>query len=123
MPSRAAMAPETVRAALGAIAILEPVAAAAPTFRYRLFGTAMVERYGRDMTGLTIEAYRAASLRDALHAHIAAAAASRRPVHYREIGRARVGKECVSKCRSRWSPYPYKKKQQHTNHRPIFYQT
>src|SRR3546814_20396296 len=22
----------------------------------------------------------------------------------------RVGKECVSKCRSRWSPYPYKKK-------------
>src|SRR3546814_10794932 len=83
MPSRAAMAPETVRAALGAIAILEPVAAAAPTFRYRLFGTAMVERYGRDMTGLTIEAYRAASLREALHAHIAAAAASSRPVHYR----------------------------------------
>src|SRR3546814_11534486 len=27
-----------------------------------------------------------------------------------EIGRARVGKECVSTCRSRWSPYPYKKK-------------
>src|SRR3546814_12061041 len=23
----------------------------------------------------------------------------------------RVGKECVSKCRSRWSPYHYKKKQ------------
>src|SRR3546814_13435338 len=23
----------------------------------------------------------------------------------REIGRARVGKECVSTCRSRWSPY------------------
>src|SRR3546814_16284947 len=23
----------------------------------------------------------------------------------------RVGKECVSTCRSRWSPYPYKKKQ------------
>src|SRR3546814_5314015 len=22
----------------------------------------------------------------------------------------RVGKECVSTCRSRWSPYPYKKK-------------
>src|SRR3546814_20709839 len=22
----------------------------------------------------------------------------------------RVGKECVSQCRSRWSPYPYKKK-------------
>src|SRR3546814_20059306 len=22
----------------------------------------------------------------------------------------RVGKECVSKCRSRWSPYPYKQK-------------
>src|SRR3546814_12502580 len=27
-----------------------------------------------------------------------------------EIGRARVGKECVSKCRSRWSPYHYKKR-------------
>src|SRR3546814_11320330 len=23
---------------------------------------------------------------------------------------SRVGKECVSTCRSRWSPYPYKKK-------------
>src|SRR3546814_14553873 len=23
----------------------------------------------------------------------------------------RVGKECVSTCRSRWSPYPYKKKE------------
>src|SRR3546814_11629029 len=26
----------------------------------------------------------------------------------------RVGKECVSPCRSRWSPYHKKKKQQHT---------
>src|SRR3546814_14174105 len=25
----------------------------------------------------------------------------------------RVGKECVSKCRSRWSPYHYKKKEQY----------
>src|SRR3546814_12433771 len=25
----------------------------------------------------------------------------------------RVGKECVSTCRSRWSPYHYKKKQYH----------
>src|SRR3546814_11561581 len=25
----------------------------------------------------------------------------------------RVGKECVSTCRSRWSPYHYKKKQEH----------
>src|SRR3546814_17664865 len=31
----------------------------------------------------------------------------------------RVGKECVSTCRSRWSPYPYnkKKKQAHTQKR------
>src|SRR3546814_12863311 len=28
----------------------------------------------------------------------------------------RVGKECVSKCSSRWSPYHYKKKTLHTNH-------
>src|SRR3546814_12726886 len=27
----------------------------------------------------------------------------------------RVGKECVSTCRSRWSPYPSKKKNKHTN--------
>src|SRR3546814_20848414 len=27
-----------------------------------------------------------------------------------EIGRASVGKECVSTCSSRWSPYHYKKK-------------
>src|SRR3546814_18269633 len=26
----------------------------------------------------------------------------------------RVGKECVSTCRSRWSPYHYKKKKSHT---------
>src|SRR3546814_14828817 len=26
----------------------------------------------------------------------------------------RVGKECVSTCRSRWSPYPYKKKKRKT---------
>src|SRR3546814_21113858 len=30
----------------------------------------------------------------------------------KEIGRASVGKECVSTCRSRWSPYHYKKKTQ-----------
>src|SRR3546814_17453117 len=31
----------------------------------------------------------------------------------------RVGKECVSTCRSRWSPYHYKKKNSHNkqNHR------
>src|SRR3546814_14802712 len=28
----------------------------------------------------------------------------------------RVGKECVSTCRSRWSPYHKKKKQTHTHH-------
>src|SRR3546814_12621859 len=28
----------------------------------------------------------------------------------------RVGKECVSTCRSRWSPYHYKKKRNHKNH-------
>src|SRR3546814_20390735 len=27
----------------------------------------------------------------------------------------RVGKECVSTCRSRWSPYHYKKKKQNQN--------
>src|SRR3546814_17448633 len=29
----------------------------------------------------------------------------------------RVGKECVSTCRSRWSPYHYTKNQHHTNRR------
>src|SRR3546814_16444353 len=35
------------------------------------------------------------------------------------IGRSeerRVGKECVSTCRSRWSPYHYKKKYTHIKH-------
>src|SRR3546814_4238064 len=35
--------------------------------------------------------------------------------HLKAIGRSeerRVGKECVSTCRSRWSPYHYKKKTQ-----------
>src|SRR3546814_13733123 len=29
----------------------------------------------------------------------------------------RVGKECVSTCRSRWSPYHYKKKHTHYNNK------
>src|SRR3546814_8014463 len=29
---------------------------------------------------------------------------------YKRSEERRVGKECVSKCRYRWSPYPYKKK-------------
>src|SRR3546814_11965572 len=35
-----------------------------------------------------------------------------------DVGRSeerRVGKECVSTCRSRWSPYHYKKKQKDNN--------
>src|SRR3546814_12739270 len=31
----------------------------------------------------------------------------------------RVGKECVSTCRSRWSPYPYNKKYKYLNHHTI----
>src|SRR3546814_15220217 len=33
----------------------------------------------------------------------------------------RVGKECVSTCRARWSPYPYNKKNttKHTTHKPL----
>src|SRR3546814_14384827 len=46
-----------------------------------------------------------------------------------EVGRSeerRVGKECVSTCRSRWSPYLYKKKQTvphilHTQHQSLTY--
>src|SRR3546814_20700351 len=33
-----------------------------------------------------------------------------RSVDVRRSEERRVGKECVSTCRSRWSPYPYKKK-------------
>src|SRR3546814_7417042 len=33
----------------------------------------------------------------------------------KKIGRARVGKECVSTCRSRWSPYHEKKKRHNHN--------
>src|SRR3546814_19057345 len=37
----------------------------------------------------------------------------RRPRHWsRRSEERRVGKECVSTCRSRWSPYHYKKKSQ-----------
>src|SRR3546814_15945304 len=32
----------------------------------------------------------------------------------------RVGKECVSTCRSRWSPYHYKKKKKITNYATKF---
>src|SRR3546814_20991532 len=51
--------------------------------------------------------------------HVGEEAADRRaPDHQRQkyadgsrrSEERRVGKECVSTCRSRWSPYPYKKK-------------
>src|SRR3546814_13125900 len=35
----------------------------------------------------------------------------------------RVGKECVSTCRSRWSPYPSKKKKKNTRIRTLTYAT
>src|SRR3546814_11361233 len=34
----------------------------------------------------------------------------------------RVGKECVSTCRSRWSPYPYKKKKTKVEYTIIYTQ-
>src|SRR3546814_16682692 len=33
----------------------------------------------------------------------------------RRSAERRVGKECVSTCRSRWTPYHYKKQQRHNN--------
>src|SRR3546814_15566581 len=45
-------------------------------------------------------------------------AKSRPSALLRDIGRSeerRVGKECVSTCRSRWSPYTYKKKKKNKN--------
>src|SRR3546814_12569043 len=36
--------------------------------------------------------------------------APRAPATYQRSEERRVGKECVSTCRSRWSPYHYKKK-------------
>src|SRR3546814_19903361 len=39
------------------------------------------------------------------------------PLHIGRSEERRVGKECVSTCRSRWSPYPYKKKTQPHSHR------
>src|SRR3546814_20817518 len=37
------------------------------------------------------------------------------PLSTKRSEERRVGKECVSTCRSRWSPYHQKKKQQQTN--------
>src|SRR3546814_15175276 len=36
-------------------------------------------------------------------------------VEKRRSEERRVGKECVSTCRSRWSPYQYKKKHEYNN--------
>src|SRR3546814_18010054 len=41
---------------------------------------------------------------------------NQRAITYRRSEERRVGKECVSTCRSRWSPYHYKKKQTQTEH-------
>src|SRR3546814_7155011 len=51
---------------------------------------------------------------DAFHAAGGVGDADRRHRHRRPVRRRsevrRVGNECVSTCRSRWSPYPYKQK-------------
>src|SRR3546814_19611289 len=36
------------------------------------------------------------------------------PISAKRSEERRVGKECVSTCRSRWSPYHYKKNKRHT---------
>src|SRR3546814_14328520 len=41
------------------------------------------------------------------------------PAHAVRSEERRVGKECVSTCRSRWSPYHYKKKTESTDPNPI----
>src|SRR3546814_20970321 len=63
-----------------------------------------------ERVGVVVEArHRAARAEDLLleDPHLVVALEDRR----REVRSAerRVGKECVSKCRSRWSPYQYKK--------------
>src|SRR3546814_19299180 len=57
--------------------------------------------------------------RDVEHAHRASQPGSTQPFERSE--ERRVGKECVSTCRSRWSPYHYKKKTQHIKtHKRLF---
>src|SRR3546814_9664535 len=54
------------------------------------------------------------------HRVLLGAAAARFPVHLAQLLRSeerRVGKECVSTCRSRWSPYHYKETPKNTNTR------
>src|SRR3546814_18216047 len=49
--------------------------------------------------------------------HAPAASCDARPIFMANLRRSeerRVGKECVSTCRSRWSPYHYKKKKKAT---------
>src|SRR3546814_19630964 len=70
---------------------------------------------GRNQKTYRITLRRGASLYDSVASAMAATGASaaalniERAVFSRSEER-RVGKECVSTCRSRWSPYHYKKK-------------
>lgn len=75
LPSRESFEPSTFRAMLPRIAVIEPCPApddqpATRSFRYRLAGTEIVERAGRDPTGKTFhELYRGAYLTTAIQTY------------------------------------------------------
>src|SRR3546814_12631247 len=54
-------------------------------------------------------------IHDPLYAALRNPGPKRRGAHWRRSEERRVGKECVRKCRFRWSPYQLKKKSKNYN--------
>src|SRR3546814_12083069 len=80
-----------------------------------------LNRIAADRETHTSRPSRSASARDRtarIRVHRSGGSGNWRPAARRRSEERRVGKECVSTCRSRWSPYHYKKKKTTTTITP-----
>ena len=79
MPGRADIRPEDLCRSLGWINLID-VRPELPAFRFRLVGTAVVQAYGRDVTGRSVRDLTPADYAELIHAAFAEAVRLRRPV-------------------------------------------
>lgn len=79
MPGRADIRPEDLSRSLGWINLID-VRSQLPAFRFRLVGTAVVQAYGRDVTGRSVRDLSPPDYADLIHTAFAEAVRLRRPV-------------------------------------------
>ncbi len=85
LPARADFPPEKLVGFLGKILLIE-VHEQVPRFRFRLFGSDISQRFGRDLTGKGLEDLKAPLYREMVRRHYEEAVASGKPSLYEITG-------------------------------------